>query len=179
MDTLNILLLVILTILVIAWSVYNFYWLNKPQVYLIYNPAQSFAYNQQNANAVSSSLNAKLATYDQFVESFNNGASTCTFGYLNCTGCTGSCSYCTNGIGIYDMINSNGQVPAGCGGHVGIGGNTVNAGGYWLYGSKPANSQVTIGGTTWTVAPFRQIMDPTVDKEIFNRFEIFGIPKVF
>ena len=174
-----------LALLAVSWMVYNFVWLNKPQVYLVYKPNSSFAYDLTQADSIAKSFGGTPATIDQFVNSFKAGASNCTFGYVSCAGCgisgaTGiQCTgFCAPGATFANLLPLNavgatGPIPS-CGPNNAISGNTTDAGGYWVYGPKP--SAALVAG--WTIAPFHQKLTAT-DYETFNRFEIFGIPKVF
>ena len=176
-----------LGLLAVCWMVYNFVWLNRPQVYLVYKPNAAFAYDATQGAQIATSFGGTPATIDQFVNSFKAGASNCTFGYVSCAGCgatgiSGSsgiqCTgFCAPGATFANLLPLNavgvtGSVPS-CGPNNAISANTTNAGGYWVYGPKPSSALVA----GWTIAPFHQKLSDN-DSETFNRFEIIGIPKV-
>jgi len=180
-----IIIVIIFVILISIWAFYNFYWLNKPQVYLVYKPANmSFPYDATQGEALAQTFGGHLATLDDVVESFNAGASNCTYGYAACTGCTSSdkdcalfCSSPTAGANVFPLnVNgvSGGVVIPNCGTNGMLNTNTINAAGYWIKGSKPASSSVN----GWTVAPFHGPNGPDTTN-IFNRYEVLNIPKIF
>jgi hypothetical protein len=170
---------IILVLLLALWCFYNFYWLNQPQTYLVYgNVNVPFDYTQ--GKSIADHLNGQLATADQLVDSLAAGASNCTYGFVNCAGCTGACKVYCNGTSTSAILlplnveGASGMV-TNCGMNNQINTNYVsNAAGYWIYGPKPKSADAFSG---WTIAPFHAPIGNDT-RNTFNRFEILGIPKL-
>jgi hypothetical protein len=192
MDTSVIILLIVIGLILTTWLVYNFYWLAQPQVYLVTGGSSS-TFDLKTVSSITDVVGGDIATMDQLVESFTAGASTCAFGWVKCT-CsgTGSTSYCQNtacqnpanpGYGAFLPLNVDGitgQV-VNCGpNHKISSNNTQGTANYWIYGKKPVSSTFTDkNNVSWTVQPWIGNSSFKTDgKEIFNRFQIFGIPKI-
>jgi len=194
MDLPTILLIIVMSLILITWLVYNFYWLAQPQVYLVAGTASS-TFNTKTLGAITDTVGGDIATMDQLTESFNAGASTCMYGWVQCSGCsgiTGVPAYCHNsaclnpanpGYGAFLALNVNGltgNIPI-CGPNHAISADYMTGTkNYWIYGKKPASSTFTDGDNNqWKVQPWiGNAGFPTDGREIFNRFEIFGIPKI-
>jgi hypothetical protein len=186
----NLLIISIVTffvILLILWSVYNFYWLSQPQLYNVVMTTTS-AYDVTTAAAIAAATGGKMATIPQLNQSLTDGAGNCTFGYALCDGCSGLiCANCTDDVGVFNIRNvqgltgtsSNCSITAADNNSIGSNG-AGQAYGYWMYGSKPASSSITVNGKVWTVQPWvNNGSEPTDGRTIFNKFQIFGIPKFF
>lgn len=193
MDTIVIILLVVIGLILTTWLVYNFYWLAQPQTYLVTGGSSS-TFDPKTLSAITDVVGGDIATMDQMVESLNAGASTCAYGWVkcSCSGATGATSYCQNmacsnpanpGYGAFLTLNVDGitgQVP-NCGPNHKISSNNMQGTSYyWIYGKKPVSDTFTDkNNVTWKVQPWVGNAGFKSDgKEIYNRFQIFGIPKL-
>lgn len=164
---------IIFVIILTIWLIYNFFWLNRPQTFLVYNSSGTITSDMTQGKNLATKLGGVLATVDQVNDELKNGASGCEYGYALC----GSTGTCLNGFQPVFPLNTGytGNV-ANCGMSPSLNFNlpgSQSAYGYWIYGSKPAVK--TIDG--WTIAPFHN-SEGTDKTYIFNKYEIFGIPKV-
>lgn len=177
---------IIVVVLILVWAVYNFYWLSQPQLYNVVQSTTS-AYNVATVAAIESATGSKQATFDQLTQALADGASNCTFGYASCSGCTGIiCGNCTDNLGVFNIRNVQGltgssvtcSITAAQNGTIGSNGNG-QAFGYWMYGSKPAGSTITVGNTVWTIQPWvNNGAEPTDGRVIQNKYQIWKIPKI-
>ncbi len=185
MNIFAIVAIIFLVLVIAAWLVYNFWWLNQPQVYLVYDTSSatsgvSFPFDTTKGQNLATSLGGNLATLEQFADSFHAGASNCTFGYVECkdsckdSACAGLCAtgVLYNTLLPLNIVGVTGHTP-NCGYNNAINGNAANASGYWIYGPKPSASVID----SWTIAPFHQKLGDS-DYDMFNKYEILGIPKV-
>ena len=189
MNTALTISLFVLFILIATWAVYNFYWLAKPQVFLVLSNTSGAAFDQKTSDAVASAVGGKLATFSQLTDAYNAGASLCAYGFVDCTGCTGACiTGCrptTVGSGSFGSVKVMGVTgltgsSVNCGAN-GIAAQTNWAGGYWIYGKKPVSTDVTVTGSTakWTILPFIDNSKfPSDGRVQYNQFSIFNIPKI-
>jgi hypothetical protein len=173
----------ILLIILGVWLFYNFYWLNQPQIYLVYTqvPTQygGIVFSQTDLDNLTSTFNAKFATIAQLNDPGANpgndptyqvgGNSTKCLSGFTIDGETSSylpswstqTSTCTKDfVGNVCKNNCN---DCTCNNQVN---KFYSPNGYWLYGPKPSKSLID----NWFVAPWSEIK--------YNKFEIFGINKL-
>lgn len=164
--------LIILAVLATVWAVYNFYWLNKPQIFLLYKDG-GITYNATEAQSLASQLGVAMASVSQVRDAVAENASVCIYGYATCGGVKDPACGTSDVVQAVLPLNVVGVTGAttACGQTPGLNGNGINGSGYWFYGSKPASVE------GWKVAPYHAPIGPDTTK-IGNKFEILGIPKV-
>jgi len=177
----------LLTLTTATWLVYNFWWLGRPQTYLVWKASGEHLFSQTNLNLLQKATGGKWATFDQLNKANQAGLNVCTAGWVDhshgkgiptkgwyptwvedagdhkCPHSTCSCKDgCVCGCGCNKQLNS-------------IDGASVF--GYWLYGSKPASLPEDLKKDGWKIAPWSAKRKGLgVDKN--NKYEYFGIPKV-
>lgn len=174
---------VILVIVLSLWLFYNFYWLNQPQIYLVYKQISpslgGIAFSQTELSSLLAQFNAKFATLvqlndtganpgkDPFYKSGDN-SNACLSGFTQDGGTDASyfpswgteTSKCTNDtLGNVCKSNCN---SCSCNNQVN---KLYSPNGYWLYGPKPSS-----GSGVWSIAPW--------SLKKYNKYEIFGINKL-
>lgn len=175
---------VCLLIILGLWLFYNFYWLNQPQIYLVYKkvPTQQggITFSQIDIDNLTRVFNVKFATSAQLNDPGANpgvdpnykagdNSSKCLSGFTIDGGTdnsyfpswstqTSTCSKDFVGNVCANNCNS-----CSCNNQVN---KFYSSNGYWLYGSKPAKSFVD----NWFIAPWSATK--------YNKFEIFGINKI-
>lgn len=181
-------------IIVSLWAVYNFYWLGQPQLYNVVQTTIS-AFDKTTADSIATALGGRIGTIRDMYDAMNLGASNCYFGYAQCVGCSGisgptallcASGNCTGGYGPFNIRNIEGLTGSAqaCGvdatSNHSIGGNGIGqAFGYWIYGPKPASGTITVNNQQWTIQPWINNGSlPTDGRNVFNRFQILGIPKI-
>jgi len=188
-------LLAIVLLLVGLFLFYELYWLGQSQVFLVYQPTLSMPKaDEKLLQDVLKATGAQLATQKDVEAEHLNGLNFCTAGVMykgdgsdktayvvgwptwvdkNFNGsscgkevCPANCnktSGCICGCDCNKMVNY-GEYFNGTTG--------VNVRGFWLKGSKPKSVK------GWTVAPFSK-KRAGLGKDIGNKFEILGLPKLF
>jgi hypothetical protein len=183
-----ILIAVILTV-VSVFAFYNFYWLSRPQVFLVYrdiikNPEEKLTeFNPTLEEFIEAQTGAKIATEEQIKQSVGEGLNVCKNGFLlkgdgsdknaymlgypiNVPNSDGQSSTCKNGTvkgcGCNKVFNE-----AGFG---------TGVRGYWMYGTKPARPSKELSDKGWMFSDYTEGFNGA--KQIENKYQIFGIPKL-
>lgn len=172
----------LVTTLLIIWLIYNFVWLGRSQVFLVFLE-HGVPYDDSVMKKIQTATGGTFASVAQLKDATAAGASVCHFGWALCGGASECVSSNTiTGAAPFNPLNVDGAgvtVP-NCGENNHLNGNGMGgAYGYWMYGTRPVSSTVSAAGVTWSIAPF---IDngafPTDKRTVFNQYEILGIPKV-
>lgn len=188
-----VLIAIILTVVGI-FTFYNFYWLSRPQVFLIYN-TKIDALKQTDdldtlVNSVEQATGTKIATQADLESDLKDGLNFCTNGVMkDSTGkyivgwptfvdkdfngssdgksqCNPSCdpkAGCVDGCGCNKKVN------------IDTWGTAVR--GIWVKGNKPARLPSEWSSKGWQMSPFSN-KRRNLGKQVENKYEIFGIPKL-
>lgn len=189
-------LIIFVVIVAGAYLFYDLYWLGQPQVFLVYQPKGQFTKFDKNViDSVEKVTGAKIASQKEMENEVKEGLNICTNGMLlagdgskkdnyilgwptyvdkNFNGssdgkstCADSCDKvagCVAGCGCNKMFN---QASWG-----------TPVKGVWVYGSKPAKLPSEWKKQGWEISNFSNARQG-LGKTIVNKYELFGIPKLF
>jgi len=185
MNWVVIILITLVVLLLSLFLFYQLYWLNQPQVFLVYNPNKQLQQSDDNKTLISkleTATGAQLATYNDLKNDLVSGLNVCINGIMadsssnyivgwptyvdtdvKSESCSSSCtSGCIAGCGCNKMVNIYGWDTA--------------VRGVWLKGSKPTGLSDDWKG--WQISPFSAKRN-NLGVDIQNKYEILGIPKLF
>lgn len=183
-------LIAVILIVVGGYTFYDLYWLSQPQVFLVYRDIiknSDYTLHEVNENLknfIEKETGAKIANEEQLKKAVDDGANICKNGILLKGDGSNPKDYML-GYPI-NVPKSDNDSPSCKHGHVNgcacnkvfnVAGWGTGVRGYWMYGSKPARPSKELSSKDWMISDFTE-GGYNGAKQVKNKYEIFGIPKL-